>query len=367
MPGHPNAPLTPAGRRRLCERVDAGRPISHVAAEAGISRRCLAKWYARYRADGEDGLHDHSSRPDASPTQTADDVADLVEAMRRQSKHGAARLAADLARLHGVAIAPSTVHRILVRRGISHLRDLDPPTGHQMREIVRYEYGHPGDMIHVDIKKLGRIPDGGGWHSHGRDSDAARASKRKGAGTGRVGYVYLHSAVDDHSRLAYTESLPNEKAATAVAFWHRAVAFFAAHGITRIVRCLTDNGSCYRSREWGANPRRDGHPPQEDQAVHASDEREGRAIQRHPGPRVGLRPAIRQRGRTDRGARRLPELLQPRPAPLVDRAPAAGQPHSRFGAAGQCPARALGRRSRERAPWPDDLVRRVTNVARHDS
>jgi transposase InsO family protein len=250
MTGHPNAPLTPAGRRRLCKRVDAGRPISHVAAEAGISRRCLAKWYARYRTDGEDGLHDRSSRPDASPTRTADDVADLVEALRRQSKYGAARLAADLARLHGVAIAPSTVHRILVRRGISNLRDLDPPTGLQMREVVRYEHEHLGDMIHVDIKKLGRIPDGGGWHSHGRDSDAARASKRKGAGTGRVGYVYLHSAVDDHSRLAYTESLPDEKAVTVVAFWHRAVAFFAAHGITRIVRCLTDNGSCYRSHEW---------------------------------------------------------------------------------------------------------------------
>jgi transposase InsO family protein len=105
-------------------------------------------------------------------------------------------------------------------------------------------------MVHVDIKKVGRIPTGGGWAVHGRGSAAALASKRKGAGTGRVGNVCLHSAVDDHSRLAYTEVLADEKGATAAAFWARAVAFFASYGITTIRRCLTDNGSCYRSRAW---------------------------------------------------------------------------------------------------------------------
>jgi transposase InsO family protein len=252
MAGHRNAPLTPEGRLRLCLRIDEGRPIAHVAAEAGISRRCLAKWYARWRAHGENGLLDHSSRPATSPARTAEDVADLVEALRRQTKYGPARLAAELQRLRGVTVAPATVHRVLVRRGLNRLRDLDPPTGEQLHEVVRYEHDRAGDLVHVDIKKLGRIPTGGGWRMHGVGTDAARASKRVGPGAGKVGYTYVHSAIDDHSRLAYTEALEDEKSMTAVAFWHRAVAFFAAHGITPIHRVLTDNGSCYRSRVWAA-------------------------------------------------------------------------------------------------------------------
>lgn len=250
MAGHPNAPLTPEGRRRLCEHVDTGRPIAHVAAEAGIPRRCLAKWYARWRTHGENGLLDHSSRPHASPARTAEPLADLVEALRRQTKHGPARLAADLQRLRGVTVAPATVHRILVRRGLNRLRDLDPTSGEELREVIRYEHEHVGDLVHVDVKKLGRIPTGGGWRMHGVGTDGARSSKRTGQGTGKVGYTYLHSTLEDHSRLAYTEALEDEKAVTAAAFWHRAVAFFAAHGITPIRRCLTDNGSCYRSTTW---------------------------------------------------------------------------------------------------------------------
>lgn len=154
--------------------------------------------------------------------------------------------------MHGVTVAPATVHRILVRRGLNRLRDLDPPTGEDLREVVRYEHECPGDMLHVDVKKLGRIPAGGGWRMHGHGTDAARASKRTGPDTGKVGYTYLHTAIDDHSRLAYTEALDDERAVTASAFWHRAVAFFAAHDITPIRRVLTDNGSCYRSRDWAA-------------------------------------------------------------------------------------------------------------------
>jgi transposase len=178
MAGHPDAPLTPEGRLRLCLRIDAGRPITHVAVEAGTSRRCLGKWYARWRAHGEGGLLDRSSRPSASPTGTGQDIADLVEVLRRQTKHGPARLAADLERLHGVTLAPATVHRILVRRGLNRLRDLDPPTGEQLREVIRYEHDHVGDLVHFDIKKLGRIPDGGGWRMHGLGTEAARASRR---------------------------------------------------------------------------------------------------------------------------------------------------------------------------------------------
>ncbi|GGS10081.1 hypothetical protein GCM10010252_56500 [Streptomyces aureoverticillatus] len=175
----------------LCERVDGGRPIAHVAAEAGISRRCLAKW-TPYGA------------------RTARTVCWITPRARTRARP--ARLAADLKRLHGVTIAPATVHRILVRRGLNRLRDLDPPSGEQLREVIRYEHEHVGDLVHVDVKKLGRIPTGGGWRMHGVGTDAARASKRTGPGTGKVGYTYLHSALDDHSRLAYTEALDDEKA-----------------------------------------------------------------------------------------------------------------------------------------------------------
>jgi transposase len=249
---HQNAPLTPAGRRRLCERVDSGRPIAHVAAEAGISRKCLAKWYARWQADGPVGLLDRTSAPEHSPGRTAADVEDLVEKLRRETKFGAARLAAVLEQQHGVTLAPVTVHRIMVRRGISRVTDIDPPTGEQMRAVLRFEHEAPGSMIHVDIKKLGRIPTGGGWRVHGRGTEGHRASKRVGQGTGRIGYTYLHSTVDDHSRLAYTEPLEDEKGVTAANFWLRAATFYAEHGITRIQRALTDNGSCYRSRAFAA-------------------------------------------------------------------------------------------------------------------
>jgi transposase InsO family protein len=247
---HGNAPLTPAGRLRLCLRVADGRPIAHVAAEAGISRRCLAKWYGRWLADGSAGLEDRTSRPASSPAATPLEIGDLVEELRRTTKYGPARIAAELERRHGVVLAAATVHRILARRGLNRLRDLDPPTGEDLRQVIRYEYERPGDLIHVDVKKLGRIPAGGGWRAHGIGTPEALASRRVGPGTGKVGYTYLHSAVDDHSRLAYTEALDDERGTTAAAFWHRAAAFFAAHDVTDLRRVLTDNGSCYRSTAW---------------------------------------------------------------------------------------------------------------------
>jgi hypothetical protein len=172
----------------------------------------VAKWYARWQHAGLDGLIDRSSAPNRTPGRTPTDIEDLIEALRRSTKYGPARLAAELQRRHAITVAPATIHRILVRRGISRLRDIDPPTGEQLREVVRFEHDAPGSMIHVDVKKLGRIPAGGGWRIHGRGTDADRASKRIGPGTGRVGYTYLHSAVDDHSRLAYTEASTTKKA-----------------------------------------------------------------------------------------------------------------------------------------------------------
>jgi len=228
---HRNAPLTPEGRRRLCERVDAGRPICHVAAEAGIARQTLAKWHARWLLDGEDGLQDRSSRPESCPRRTDPQIEDLIEWLRRGTMLGPVMLVAELAEF-GVTMATSTIHRVLVRRGISRLRDLDV-NGEDMREKPKpHRYEHPvcGDMVHVDVKKIGRIPYCGGWRVHGKGTDEHRASKRGQ----RPGYAFLHTAIDDRSRLAYTEELADEKSITAADFWERAVEFFAAHGIERI-------------------------------------------------------------------------------------------------------------------------------------
>jgi len=248
---HRNAPLTPEGRRRLCERVDAGRPICHVAAEAGIARQTLGRWHGRWLEHGEDGLEDRSSRPLTSPNQTDPDVEERVVALRREHKVGPVQLVGKLAE-ESIDLPASTIWRILIRHGVSRLRDLDV-SGEDLREpVLRYEWARPGDMVHVDVKKIGRIPDGGGWRVHGRGSTQHKANGRaKSAGAG-AGYLYLHSAVDDHSRLAYTEELLDEKGATAAGFWARAVKFFGRHGIKRIRRVLTDNGSCYRSMLFNA-------------------------------------------------------------------------------------------------------------------
>jgi transposase InsO family protein len=249
---HRNAPLTPEGRRRLCERVDAGRPICHVAAEAGIARQTLGRWYARWSESGEDGLQDRSSRPASSPRQTPVEVEHHLEQLRRDRKVGPVQLVGLLLQEHQIELPASTIYRVLVRRGISRLRDLDPG-GEDLREPVhRYEWARPGDLVHVDVKKIGRIPDGGGWRVHGRGSAQHQAGQRAKNAGARAGYVYLHTAIDDHSRLAYTEELLDEKGATAAAFWARAVKFFRRHGIRRIHRVLTDNGSCYRSFTFAA-------------------------------------------------------------------------------------------------------------------
>lgn len=241
---HANAPLTPAGRLRLIERCRT-RPIAHVAAEAGISRQCLSKWKSRYDQLGEIGLLNRSSAPHASPTQIPADVVERIEALRRDKKWSARLIAVEL-NTQGVQVSVTTVGRWLARLGINHRRDLDPSgASNRTRNTIVARY--PGHMIHLDVKKVGRIPDGGGWRAHGRGSDADRTVRRAKAAGARAGYVYLHSAIDGFSRLAYTEALPDEKAATAIAFFARARAFFAAHGIVRITRVVTDNGACYRA------------------------------------------------------------------------------------------------------------------------
>ncbi|MCC0099359.1 IS481 family transposase [Streptomyces sp. NBC_00853] len=225
---HRNARLTVFGRRLLVERVASGRPVAHVAAEMGISRATAHKWIRRWRAEGPAGLHDRSSRPRTTPHRTPADVEARVCDLRRARKLGPARIGPVL------GLPASTVHRILTRHGLSRLSWLDRPTGTVIR---RYERDRPGELIHVDVKKLGRIPDGGGHRVLGREA---------GRPIRGMGFDYIHSAVDDHSRLAYSEIHADEKAATCADFLTRAAAFFQAHGIARIERVLTDNAWAYR-------------------------------------------------------------------------------------------------------------------------
>ena len=236
---HRNARLTHWGRQELVRRVEAGRPIAHVAKEMNVSRPTAHKWWGRYRAD-PDGRWwlDRSSRPHSSPNRTRRKVEKRIVSLRRNRKLGPARIAGQ------VGMPASTVHAVLVRNELNRLAWMDRPTGEPVR---RYERDAPGDLVHVDIKKLGKIPPGGGWRVRGRDT-ATRSAKAKRA---KIGFSFVHSAVDDHSRLAYSEIHDDEKAATCVAFWRRAQAFFEAHGIT-VRRVLTDNGRCYRGNDWTA-------------------------------------------------------------------------------------------------------------------
>ncbi|MGW0753880.1 IS481 family transposase [Streptomyces sp. NPDC002587] len=231
---HRNARLTVHGRRLLVERVESGRPVAHVAAETGISRATAHKWMRRWRAEGEAGLADRSSRPRTTPHRTPAAVEARVCDLRQTRKLGPARIGPVL------GLPASTVHRILTRHGLHRLAFMDRPTGTVIR---RYERGKPGELIHVDVKKLGRIPDGGGHKVLGRQA----GRKTKAA----VGFDYVHSAVDDHTRLAYSEIHPDEKADTCAAFLRRAAAFYAGVGITRIERVLTDNAWAYRkAKAW---------------------------------------------------------------------------------------------------------------------
>jgi transposase InsO family protein len=225
---HPKAALTPSGRLILCQRIASGRPIAHVAAEMGVSRPTAHKWWKRFRVEGSSGLVDRSCRPHSFPGRSHPDLEDQVERLRRSLKLGPVRLGARL------GIPASTVRRILVRRGLNRLAWMDRPSGQVIR---RYERERPGELIHVDVKKLGRIPAGGGHRVLGRSTETRKHPVR-------LGYDFLHAAVDDHSRLAYVEAQTDERGETCASFLLRASAFFAAHGI-RIQAVMTDNAKNY--------------------------------------------------------------------------------------------------------------------------
>ena len=232
---HANALLTPRGRLQLARCVvERGWTLRRAAERFQVSATTAARWASRYRELGVAGMVDRSSRPHRSPLRTPTRTERRIIKVRVIRRWGPARIGFLLG-LH-----PSTVHRVLARFGLARLSWLDRPTG---RVVRRYERDAPGDLVHLDVKKLGRIPDGGGWRIHGR---AARPALKRG-----LGYAFLHSALDDHSRLVYSEILTDERQETAAAFWTRANDYFAGCGIT-VQRVLTDNGNCYRSHAFRA-------------------------------------------------------------------------------------------------------------------
>jgi hypothetical protein len=242
---HANALLTPRARLRLARLIiEDGWPPSAAATMFMVSTVTARKWAARLRAEGPAGMADRSSRPRSMPTKTPPPVVKQIVAARWRRRLGPAQIAGEL------GLPPSTVHAVLVRCHINRLTTLDRVTGEPIR---RYEHDHPGAMIHVDVTKFGRIPDGGGHRFVGRQQGLVnRVNTVDRAGTRqapRLGIGFFHTVIDDNSRVAYVEEHDDEKANTAAAVLRRAVAWFADHGVT-VERVLSDNGACYRSFAW---------------------------------------------------------------------------------------------------------------------
>lgn len=234
---HRNARLNFRGRQLLVHRVRTeGWAVAHAAKAQGVSRQCAHRWIRRFDEHGADALLDRSSRPHHCPRQTTPELEERVLACRRDQRRGQDWIGPEL------GVPARTVSRILRRNGVPYLRECDPLTGEVIRAskttAVRYEREVPGELVHMDVKKIGKIPDGGGWRAHGRGNGA------RGRG---IGYDYVHSLIDDHSRLGYSEILPDEKGTTCAEFLSRAAEYFAAHGITRIQEVMTDNHLSYKN------------------------------------------------------------------------------------------------------------------------
>ena len=232
---HPNAVLTPNGRRRMVGCViEQGWSIEATADRFQVDAKTVRKWRDRFLAEGEAGLQDRSSRPRRSPNRTPRSCRRDVIRLRKKRRWGADHIA------HETGLAPSTVQAILRSEGLARLDRGDRATNTE--PVRRYQRDRPGELVHVDVKKLAGIPAGGGWRIHGR---------LKGPDHTGVGYRYLHTVIDDRTRVAYSEILDNEQGATAAAFWRRAHHWFTTRGIV-IERVLSDNGACYRSNAWRA-------------------------------------------------------------------------------------------------------------------
>jgi transposase InsO family protein len=227
---HKNAPLTPKGREAMVRSVIAGGLSKADAAyQFNTTPKTVAKWVKRFRAEGVEGLQDRSSRPLSLPSQIPPATCAAIEASRRQ-RHTGKQIAAE------VGVSPATVSRVLRRLGLNRIRDLEP-----IEPVRRYERAVPGEMIHIDIKKLGRFEQIG----HRITKDRARQSSRRGNGWG-AGWEFVHVCIDDHSRIAFSQIKPDEKADSAVPFLKSAVAYYKSLGI-EVERVMTDNGPCYQS------------------------------------------------------------------------------------------------------------------------
>ena len=243
---HANAALTPRARLRLaCLIVEKGWSIPRAAERYDVSWRTAKKWADRYRAEGPAGMNDRSSRPHRQPNRTPAPVVRKIVHLRWKQRLGPVEIGDRL------GMPASTVHAVLVRCRINRLTHIDRATGEPIR---RYEHERPGDLIHVDVKKIGRIPDGGGWRYVGRQQgNRNRAATpdlpRNQWHHALTGTCYLHTVIDDHSRVAYVEARDDETKETATDVLRNAVAWFAARGVT-VQRVLSDNGSCYRSHLW---------------------------------------------------------------------------------------------------------------------
>ena len=231
---HKNARLTPLGRERPVGMIAQGTSFALAGSTCGCSAKTAAKWWKRFQDEGRKGLEDRRSRPNSLRNPKPDDVAERIVFLRRERLTGT-HIAAK------TAVSPATVSRVLRRAGLSRLRDLEPA-----ETVWRYECGHPGDMIHLDLKRLGKFERTGYRITGSRTGQNTQRSKRAGPG-----WEYVHVCVDDASRLAFTKVHPDEKAVSAVAHLHSAVAWYASMGIT-VARVMTDNGSCYKSHAFKA-------------------------------------------------------------------------------------------------------------------
>ena len=246
---HANAALTPRARLKLARLiVDQRWSPARAAERYDVSWKTAKKWADRYQAEGQAGMNDRSSRPHHQPNRTPAPVVRKIVHLRWKQRLGPVEIGDRL------EMASSTVHAVLVRCRLNRLTHIDRVTGEPIR---RYEHEHPGDLIHVDVKKLGRVPDGGGWRFVGRQqgyTNRAVTVERTGKPRNRwrnplVGTCYLHTVIDDHSRVAYVEAHDDETKETAAQVLRNAVAWFAERGVT-ITRVLSDNGSCYKSHLW---------------------------------------------------------------------------------------------------------------------
>jgi len=245
---HANAALTPRHRLKLARAVvEDGWTISYAAAVFHVSWPTAKRWAERYQQAGEAGMADRSSRPHRCPRRTPAPLVRKIVHLRWKKRLGPVAIADRL------GLAPSTVHAVLVRCRINRLSHIDRRTGEPIR---RYEHDTPGSLLHVDVKKLGNIPDGGGWRYVGRAQGKRHRAATTSAGRSAhrdpvLGTAFVHTVLDDHSRVAYAEIHDDETATTAIGVLRRAVAWFAARDVT-VQRVLSDNGSAYRSHAWRA-------------------------------------------------------------------------------------------------------------------